>query len=288
MSWRRHHYPIRLPHLCSWCQNRRLWCERCIRVLFGAERSRWCESYQEQGRVGIFLRHIFLIFSVKCYQSNSHSNVCARAFFLLNPDPQSVWRGCVAGLLTRCDRNTSILSRLLLSPPLLPQYYHHNDNLCDAVVAISRLTPTLIFSSIHRSTETSETLLQQLLSFAVVGGGPTGVEFTGGLSDFIQDELLVLYPNLKVYSIPSFLSPPLIIHVTPYWLSDFIQDELMVLYPNLKVYSIPSFLFSITNTTNTLSSWRLTLDTSIYFSFIYLWHLSLTILSFSRDLLLFL
>ena len=46
--------------------------------------------------------------------------------------------------------------------------------------------------------ETSEALLQQLLSFAVVGGGPTGVEFTGGLSDFIQEELLVLYPNLKV------------------------------------------------------------------------------------------
>ena len=52
--------------------------------------------------------------------------------------------------------------------------------------------------------ETSEVLLQQLLSFAVVGGGPTGVEFTGGLSDFIQEELLVLFPNLKVcYPLPS-------------------------------------------------------------------------------------
>lgn len=31
--------------------------------------------------------------------------------------------------------------------------------------------------------------MTRLLSFAIVGGGPTGVEFVGELSDFLSDEL---------------------------------------------------------------------------------------------------
>jgi len=41
--------------------------------------------------------------------------------------------------------------------------------------------------------------LRKLLSFAVVGAGPVGVEFIGGLSDFIQEELAQLYPFLTKY-----------------------------------------------------------------------------------------
>ncbi|KAL1917689.1 uncharacterized protein VTP21DRAFT_3523 [Calcarisporiella thermophila] len=37
---------------------------------------------------------------------------------------------------------------------------------------------------------------QSLLHFAVVGGGPTGVEFSAELTDFIKDDLAYLYPNL--------------------------------------------------------------------------------------------
>lgn len=36
----------------------------------------------------------------------------------------------------------------------------------------------------------------KLLHFVIVGGGPTGVEFAAELNDLIQDDLLVLYPNL--------------------------------------------------------------------------------------------
>ncbi|TPX56611.1 hypothetical protein PhCBS80983_g04418 [Powellomyces hirtus] len=36
----------------------------------------------------------------------------------------------------------------------------------------------------------------KLLSFAVVGGGPTGVEFSAELHDFIKDDLRRLYPSL--------------------------------------------------------------------------------------------
>jgi NADH dehydrogenase FAD-containing subunit len=39
--------------------------------------------------------------------------------------------------------------------------------------------------------------IKRLLTFVVVGGGPTGVEFTGELSDFISEEVSRLYPMLK-------------------------------------------------------------------------------------------
>jgi NADH dehydrogenase FAD-containing subunit len=35
-----------------------------------------------------------------------------------------------------------------------------------------------------------------LLHFAVVGGGPTGVEFAAELHDFIHQDVRRLYPNL--------------------------------------------------------------------------------------------
>jgi NADH:ubiquinone reductase (non-electrogenic) len=39
-----------------------------------------------------------------------------------------------------------------------------------------------------------------LLSFVVVGGGPTGVEFAAELHDFIEEDLAPQYPNLAGYS----------------------------------------------------------------------------------------
>ncbi|KAL1495335.1 hypothetical protein AB1Y20_017189 [Prymnesium parvum] len=40
----------------------------------------------------------------------------------------------------------------------------------------------------------------RLLTFVVVGGGPTGVEYTGELSDFINDALRRLYPQLLPFA----------------------------------------------------------------------------------------
>ena len=37
---------------------------------------------------------------------------------------------------------------------------------------------------------------KRLLSFVVVGGGPTGVEFTAELSDFIHQDLVRYYPEV--------------------------------------------------------------------------------------------
>merc|ERR1719476_1338136 len=38
--------------------------------------------------------------------------------------------------------------------------------------------------------------VKQLLNFVVVGGGPTGVEFCGELSDFIKNDLKKRYPQV--------------------------------------------------------------------------------------------
>lgn len=40
---------------------------------------------------------------------------------------------------------------------------------------------------------------KQLLHFAVVGGGPTGMEFAGVLADLIHEDLMKVYPSLKGY-----------------------------------------------------------------------------------------
>jgi NADH:ubiquinone reductase (non-electrogenic) len=46
---------------------------------------------------------------------------------------------------------------------------------------------------------TSEEDRQRLLTFVVVGGGPTGVEFAGTLSDFLKADLAKKYPDLMPY-----------------------------------------------------------------------------------------
>lgn len=39
-------------------------------------------------------------------------------------------------------------------------------------------------------------LKKQLLNFAIVGGGPTGIEFSGELQDIVRDDMSKLYPHL--------------------------------------------------------------------------------------------
>ena len=60
---------------------------------------------------------------------------------------------------------------------------------------------------------TSEELKRHLMRFAIVGGGPTGMEFAAELNDLITDDMVKLYPQLApmaditVYDVaPSVLS----------------------------------------------------------------------------------
>lgn len=46
---------------------------------------------------------------------------------------------------------------------------------------------------------TSDAMKKHLLHFAVVGGGPTGMEFAAELSDLLRDDLLKFYPELKKF-----------------------------------------------------------------------------------------
>jgi NADH dehydrogenase FAD-containing subunit len=46
---------------------------------------------------------------------------------------------------------------------------------------------------------TSEAMKRQLLTFAVVGGGPTGIEFSAELHDLINEDMAKIYPELIQY-----------------------------------------------------------------------------------------
>lgn len=43
----------------------------------------------------------------------------------------------------------------------------------------------------------SEEERKRNLHFVIVGGGPTGVEFAAELHDYIQEDLINLYPTIK-------------------------------------------------------------------------------------------
>jgi NADH:ubiquinone reductase (non-electrogenic) len=53
---------------------------------------------------------------------------------------------------------------------------------------------------------TKETDMRRALHFVVVGGGPTGVEFAGTLSDFLREDLKKKYPELMPYVRVSLLN----------------------------------------------------------------------------------
>ncbi|KAF2088662.1 hypothetical protein K490DRAFT_39589, partial [Saccharata proteae CBS 121410] len=46
---------------------------------------------------------------------------------------------------------------------------------------------------------TSDEMRRHLLNFAIVGGGPTGIEFSAELNDIIREDLSHLYPDLMSY-----------------------------------------------------------------------------------------
>eukprot|EP01038_Epipyxis_sp_PR26KG_P006467 gene6467-8896_t len=64
-----------------------------------------------------------------------------------------------------------------------------------------RRIKSTILNNFEQASYPSTTIdqIKQLLTFVVVGGGPTGVEFSGELSDFIDEDLKRLYPKLIDY-----------------------------------------------------------------------------------------
>lgn len=74
---------------------------------------------------------------------------------------------------------------------------------------------------------TSDALKRQLLSFAVVGGGPTGMEFSAELSDFVRQDVAHLYPDLQPF-----------VRVTVY---DVAPKVLSMFDANLGKYALETF-----------------------------------------------
>ena len=75
-----------------------------------------------------------------------------------------------------------------------PQYTFPLRSLDNAVVLRNH-----ILSCFERAVKTDNSFLQeQLLTFVIVGGGPTGVEMAGALQELIQDCLIKDYPELDL------------------------------------------------------------------------------------------
>lgn len=43
----------------------------------------------------------------------------------------------------------------------------------------------------------SEEEKKRILHFAIIGGGPTGVEFAASLHDYVTEDLVNIYPGIK-------------------------------------------------------------------------------------------
>ncbi|GFZ48804.1 hypothetical protein JCM24511_06553 [Saitozyma sp. JCM 24511] len=77
--------------------------------------------------------------------------------------------------------------------PGVSKYAHFLKDIRDARAIRNRLLECLEQASLPSVTEAQK---RTLLHFAVVGGGPTGVEFAAELHDFIHQDVRRLYPNL--------------------------------------------------------------------------------------------
>lgn len=67
-------------------------------------------------------------------------------------------------------------------------------NVADAVAVRNRLRDVLETASLPFLQEVEQ---KKLLHFAIVGGGPTGIEIAAELSDLVDGDLGTLYPHLK-------------------------------------------------------------------------------------------
>ncbi|TGO23944.1 hypothetical protein BPAE_0116g00040 [Botrytis paeoniae] len=81
---------------------------------------------------------------------------------------------------------------------------------------------------------TSDSLRKQLLNFAIVGGGPTGVEFAAELFDLCQEDLSTLYPSLTpfikitIYDVAPKILPMFDKNLANYALEHFKRDGIEI------------------------------------------------------------
>lgn len=76
------------------------------------------------------------------------------------------------------------------------QHAYYLKTVTDSVRLRKRIQEVFELASLPGTTEEE---IEKLLSFIIVGGGPTGVEFAGTLSDFLTQDLRRKYPELEQY-----------------------------------------------------------------------------------------
>jgi NADH:ubiquinone reductase (non-electrogenic) len=88
--------------------------------------------------------------------------------------------------------------------------------------------------------------LQQLLHFVVVGGGPTGVEFSGELRDFLHTEVKKYFPQLHPYlKITLVQSADHILNQMTLKLSELAEKKFKVCKKNYQMYNLNSLMESM-------------------------------------------
>ncbi|QSZ36459.1 hypothetical protein DSL72_006338 [Monilinia vaccinii-corymbosi] len=95
------------------------------------------------------------------------------------------------------------------------------------------LIPTIGFEVAALPTS-SDALKKQLLNFAIVGGGPTGVEFAAELFDLCHEDLSTLYPsltphvNITIYDVAPKILPMFDKNLANYALEHFKRDGIHI------------------------------------------------------------
>jgi NADH dehydrogenase FAD-containing subunit len=81
---------------------------------------------------------------------------------------------------------------------------------------------------------TGEAMKKNLLNFAIVGGGPTGIEFSAELHDLVKEDLkrsypdLIKYVNITVYDVASQVLPMFDKKLADYAMAQFKRDGIKI------------------------------------------------------------
>lgn len=97
---------------------------------------------------------------------------------------------------------------------------------CSATNHVHRLVRALVPCREEYHTNITQEMKRQLLNFAVVGGGPTGIEWSAELHDLINEDMKKLYPDLIQYSnITVYDVAPKVLSMFDEKLSKFAMDH---------------------------------------------------------------
>lgn len=124
--------------------------------------------------------------SVKGIDFNSHTLLCEPAFDHFRGDPFGFTYDKVI-IAPGCTTNT-------FGTPGVESHALFVKTVSDAMAIRQKLSDMFEMASLP---STSENRQRELLQLVIVGGGPTGIEITAGLTDLFHNDLAMLYPYFR-------------------------------------------------------------------------------------------